>query len=82
MNIWVISPEIQEDKQTLNVILLSREREMKPQCEIAVYRRWKQGQAMKNEFRNIFWTCKDNTSKAKAYSKFTPIRGIKGDKNP
>lgn len=42
---------------------------MKPQCEIAVYRRWKQGQAMKNEFRNIFWTCKDNTSKAKAYSK-------------
>lgn len=55
---------------------------MKLQCEMAVYRRWKQGQAMKNEFSNIFWACKDNTSKAKAYSQLTPVRGIKGDKNP
>lgn len=55
---------------------------MKLQCEMAVYRRRKQGQAIKNEFRNIFWACKDHTRKAKAYSKLAPARGIKDEKNP
>lgn len=55
---------------------------MKLQCEIAMYRRWKQRQATKNEFRNIFCACKDNTNKAKVYSKLTPVGVIKGDKNP
>lgn len=55
---------------------------MKLQCETAVYMTWKQGQAIKTEFRNIFWACKDNTRKAKAYSKLAPLRGIKDDKNP
>lgn len=51
-------------------------------CEKPVYRRWKQGQAIKNEYRNIFWACRDNTKKAKAYLKLTPVRGIKGNKGP
>lgn len=57
---------------------LSRGLQVKLQREKAVYRRWKQGQAIKNEYRNIFWAYRDNTRKAKAYQKLTPGVGIKG----
>lgn len=44
-------------------------------------RRWKQGQATKDEHRNTMQACGDSIRKAKAQMEFCLVGHIKGNKN-
>jgi len=56
-----------ENKQaTSSPAPLSRELMAQLYCKAATYRRWKQGQATKEGFRNIAQACRDGARKAKA----------------
>lgn len=49
-------------------------------CKKAVYRRWKQGWAAKEEFKNIVWSGRDGVRRAKTQMELRLARDITGNK--
>lgn len=47
---------------------------------MAVYRRWKQQQAAKEEFKNIAWACRGGVRKAKTQMELRLARDVTGNK--
>lgn len=49
-------------------------------CKKAVYRRWKQGRAAKEERKSIAWACRDGVRKAKTQMELRLSRDVTGNK--
>ena len=54
---------------------------MELQHKKAAYRRWKQGQATKEEFRNFPQVCRDGVRKDRTQLQLRLIKDIKGNQN-
>lgn len=78
---WAILILGKTSRHTGRSLWLNWEPMMEPQHKKAAYRRWKQEQAAKEEFRNFPQVCRDNIKKARTQLQLRLVKDIKGNHN-